>query len=159
MSNHKPEVDPAAHVEAVIITASSSPPPPSVATVRLDELLAQLRAHAQRGYPEALVDLEVAAAVSQIYVRIALRWPADHAHHARHAVVILDLADRWEAVDSDGWRKQRFELRLLEDIVDEFRMTVSRLIQFGVLPPAIEREMVWYRASIASRAGFPDDQR
>lgn len=147
MSNHKPETDPALHVEGVI-AAPLPPPPPSAATARLDELLAHLDAHVRRSYPEALIDLEIAAAVPNTFVRIALRWPADHVHHARRTVVILDLLDRWEAVDGGGWHKQRFELRPLEDIVDEFRTTVGQLIQLGVLPPAAEREMIWYRAHV-----------
>ena len=73
---------------------------------RSSKLLTHLREHAQRAYPEALIALEIAASPANLYVRIGLRWPEAHAHHAQHAVVILDLTDRWEAVDSDGWRKQ-----------------------------------------------------
>lgn len=159
MSNHKPEPDPTVHVDAVI--AAPLPPPPSSDAVtpsstHVDELLMRLREHAQRGYPEALIAFEIAAAVANIYVRIGLRWPEDHAYHARHAVIILDLTDRWEAVDGDGWRKQLFELRPLQDLVDDFRATVGRLIRFGVLPAAIEREMVWYRAAARSTVGFAE---
>ena len=50
-----------------------------------------------------------------------------------------------------------FELRPLEDLVDDYRATVGRLIRFGVLPSAIEREMVWYRVAAArSTVGFAE---